>query len=126
VPDAVGSILVGILLAVVAVVLIDRNRRFLVGQVVDPRLNRAAVRALLALPEVERVTELRIEFVGARQVYLTGAVDLTGNMSEDDASHVLASLERRLSLTPAVVGATLSLSEPEDAALTGSDEGASR
>ena len=77
VPDAVGSILVGVLLAVVAVVLIDRNRRFLVGQVVDPRLNDAAVRALLALPEVDRVTELRLEFVGARQVYLTGAVDLT-------------------------------------------------
>ena len=116
-PDAIGSILVGVLLAVVAVVLIDRNRRFLVGQVVDPRLNDAAVRALLALPEVERVTELRLEFVGARQVYLTGAVDLTGNLPEDAASHVLASLERRLAKTPAVVGATLSLSEPQDPAL---------
>jgi cation diffusion facilitator family transporter len=117
VPDAVGSILVGVLLAVVAIVLIDRNRRFLVGQVADPRLNDAAVRALLALPEVERVTELRLEFVGARRVYLTGAVDLQGNPREDDASHMLASLERRLARTPAVVGATLSLSEPEDRAL---------
>ncbi len=117
VPDAVGSILVGVLLAVVAVVLIDRNRRFLVGQIADPRLNDAAIRALLELPEVDRVTELRLEFVGARQVYLTGAVDLRGNLVEDDAAHVLASLERRLAQTPAVVGATLSLSVPEDAAL---------
>ncbi|GEK22407.1 cation diffusion facilitator transporter [Cellulomonas xylanilytica] len=117
VPDAIGSILVGVLLAVVAVVLIDRNRRFLVGQVADPRINDAAVRALLALPEIERVTELRLEFVGARQVYLTGAVDLAGNLREDDASHVLAALERRLARTPAVVGATLSLSEPQDPAL---------
>lgn len=117
VPDAVGSILVGVLLAVVAVVLIDRNRRFLVGQAVDPRLQAAAVRALLELPEIDRVTELRLEFVGARQIYLVGAVDLAGNMAEDDASHVLASLERRISATPAVVGATLSLSEPQDPGL---------
>jgi cation diffusion facilitator family transporter len=125
VPDAVGSILVGVLLGVVAIVLIDRNRRFLVGQVADPRLNDAAVRSLLAFPEVARVTRLRLEFVGARQLYLTAAVDLAGNMPEDDASHVLASLERRLTRQPAVVGAMLSLSEPEDPdVVTGPDQGA--
>lgn len=114
VPDAIGSILVGILLAVVAIVLIDRNRRFLVGEAVDPRLHAAAVHALLALPEVARVTELRLEVVGARQVFLTGAVDLDGDPTETEASHVLASLERRISATPGVVGAVLSLSEPQE------------
>ncbi|NKY39248.1 cation diffusion facilitator family transporter [Cellulomonas septica] len=114
VPDAIGSILVGILLGVVAVVLIDRNRRFLVGEAVDPELHAAAVHALLALPEVARVTQLRLEFVGARQVYLTGAVDLDGDPHETEASHVLASLERRISATDGVVGALLSLSEPEE------------
>lgn len=117
VPDAVGSILVGVLLAVVAVVLIDRNRRFLVGEVADPVLQRAAVRALLALPEVERVTQLRLEVVGARQLYLTGAVDLAGNPAEDEAAHVLAAVERQVAAVPGVVGAVLSLSEPEEAAL---------
>ncbi len=56
VPDAAGSILVGALLAVVAVVLINRNRRFLVGEEADPRIRAAAVQALLAAPEVARVT----------------------------------------------------------------------
>jgi len=121
VPDAVGSILVGVLLGVVAVVLIQRNRRFLVGEVADRRVSDAALRTLLQQPEVARVTELRLELVGARQVFLTGAVDLTGEPSETDASHDLAALERRLASTPGIVGALLSLSEPDDPALVPGD-----
>jgi divalent metal cation (Fe/Co/Zn/Cd) transporter len=44
IPDAIGSILIGVLLGAVAIDLIDRNRRFLVGQEVDPRVRRAALR----------------------------------------------------------------------------------
>src|SRR6266536_1453037 len=59
VPDAVGSILVGLLLGVVAIVLINRNRRFLVGEEADPRVRSAAIGALLEMPEGARVTYLR-------------------------------------------------------------------
>src|SRR5689334_24906036 len=51
VPDAIGSILVGVLLAVVAVVLINLNRRYLVGQEASPQVRSAAIQALLAAPE---------------------------------------------------------------------------
>ncbi len=118
VPDAVGSILVGVLLGVVAVVLIERNRRFLVGQVVDDGVWNAALALVAAQPEVARVTDLRLELVGARQVFLSGAVDLTGEPGETAASHQLAALERRIRAAPGVVGAILSLSEPEEPALT--------
>ncbi|MFC8192709.1 cation diffusion facilitator family transporter [Cellulomonas sp. NPDC057328] len=121
VPDAVGSILVGVLLGVVAVVLIVRNLRFIVGEAVDPALRDAALRRLLDMPEVVRVTSLRIEFVGARRVFLVGAVDLAGNPAEDDAAHVLARVERRTRAIPGVVGAVLSLSEPQEPSLVPAD-----
>ncbi|HEY3036522.1 MAG TPA: cation transporter, partial [Streptosporangiaceae bacterium] len=95
VPDAIGSILVGVLLAVVAVVLINRNRQYLVGQEVDPRVRAAAVEALLAAPEVARVTYLRLEFVGPRVVSVVGDVDLTGDDTESHVAVRLRALEAR-------------------------------
>ena len=80
VPDAAGSILVGVLLGVVAIILINRNLRFLVGQEVDPRVRAATLQALMAAPEVARVTYLRMEIVGPRTVSVIGDVDLTGDV----------------------------------------------
>ena len=116
-PDAVGSILVGVLLAVVAFVLIDLNRRFLVGQEADPRVRAAALRALLDMPEVARVTYLRLEVVGPRMVFVVGDVDLTGDDTESHLAVRLRALEAQISASPAVAGAVLSLSAPDEAAL---------
>jgi cation diffusion facilitator family transporter len=113
-PDAIASILVGVLLGVVAVVLINRNRRFLVGQEADPRVRSAAIQALLAMPEVARVTYLRLEVVGPRMVYVTGDVDLTGDETESHVAVRLRALEAKFCASPAVAGAVLSLSAPDE------------
>ena len=118
VPDAVGSILVGVLLAVIAVVLINRNRRFLVGQEADPGVRKAAIEALLNTPEVARVTYLRLEVVGPRMIFVIGDVDLTGDDSESHLAIRLRALEAKISSSPAVVGAVLSLSAPEEPTVT--------
>jgi divalent metal cation (Fe/Co/Zn/Cd) transporter len=117
IPDAVGSILIGVLLAVVAVFLFDRNRQFLVGEEVDPRIRAAAIRALLDMPEVARVTYLRLEIVGPRMVSVIGDVDLVGDDSESHLAVRLRALEARISASPAVAGAVLSLSAPDEPSL---------
>ena len=118
-PDAVGSILIGILLALVAIVLIDRNRAFLIGEEAAPQVRRAAIQALLAEPEIARVTYLRLEFVGPRRVSVIGDVDLTGDETESDVAVRLRALEARIDASPAVAGTVLSLSAPDDPSLTG-------
>ena len=117
VPDAVGSILVGLLLGVVAVVLINRNLRFLVGEEADPRIRSAVLRALLEMPEVARVTYLRLEIIGPRTVFVTGDVDLTGDDTESHLAVRLRALEAKFCASPAVAGAVLSLSAPDEPAL---------
>jgi len=117
VPDAVGSILIGGLLAAVAIVLINRNRRFLVGQEADPRVRAAAIQALLNEPEVARVTYLRLEIVGPRTVSVIGDVDLTGDDTESNLAVRLRALEAKISSSPAVAGTVLSLSAPDEPTL---------
>ena len=117
-PDAVGSILVGVLLAAVATVLIDRNREFLVGQEANPRVRTAALQALLAEPEVARVTYLRLEFVGPRLVSVIADVDLTGDERESSVATRLRALEAKIDASPAVAGTVLSLSAPDEPSLT--------
>jgi cation diffusion facilitator family transporter len=117
IPDAVGSIVIGVLLAGTAIVLINRNRQFLVGQEADPRVRAAAIQALLDAPEVARVTYLRLEIVGPRMVSVIGDVDLTGDDTESHLAVRLRALEARISASPAVAGTVLSLSAPDEPTL---------
>ena len=116
-PDAIGSILVGVLLGIVAVVLIDRNRRFLVGEVVRPEVRQRVLRHLLARPDVDRITYLHLEYVGPDRLYLVAGVDMAG----DDAEHSLAlrlrPLERELEQHEAIEEAVLTLATPNEVSL---------
>ncbi len=112
--DAIGSILVGLLLGVIAVVLIDRNRRFLVGEPASPELQAAAVDRISRLPEVDAVRFLRLVFVGPKQLFLVAGVDLTGDQVESHIAHTLRRLEEQLQSDPYIVDAVLTIAEPDD------------
>ncbi|KIA74994.1 cation efflux protein [Arthrobacter sp. MWB30] len=116
-PDAVGSIVVGVLLAVVAVVLIDRNRRFLVGQGVTPDIERSMGRQLLEYRDIARLTYLHLEFVGPRKLYLVAAVDLQGDHPEHEVAVVLRRIERELEDHETVEEAVLTLATPDESSL---------
>lgn len=116
--DAVGSILVGLLLVAVAVVLIERNRRFLTGQASDERLRQGMLARITALPSVARVTYVRLEFVGPRQLVLFARVDLEGDQPETTVAHALRRIEEGLEEDDRVVEALITLATPEEPALS--------
>ena len=117
VPDAIGSILVGLLLGVVALFLMSRNRAFLVGQAVEPEIRSAALTALLAREEIERVTYLHLEFVGPSRLYLVAAVDIVGDQSEQQVAQLLRRVEHQIETEDVVEEAVLTLSTAEEASL---------
>ena len=115
--DAIGSILVGILLGVVAVILIGRNIAFLVGTTVAPALGARVGTALLGMSEIERVTYLHIEYVGPNRLFLVAEVDLSGDAREHDVARRLREVERRIEAHDAVETVVLSLSVDDEPSL---------
>ncbi len=112
--DAVGSILVGLLLGVVAIVLINQNRRFITGQESDERLRNLTVKRLKELPDVSRVAYLRLEFVGPRQALLVASVDLAGEQPESRVAYRLRELEHELEEESYIREAVLTLATPDE------------
>ena len=118
VPDAIGSICVGVLLGVVAVLLIDRNRRFLVGETVDDVVRSAVLHDLTSRADVERVTYLHLEYVGPSRIFLVGAIDMTGNEAESGLAVRLRTVARELELNENIEEAVLTLSTPDEPSLS--------
>jgi divalent metal cation (Fe/Co/Zn/Cd) transporter len=114
-----GSILIGVLLGVVAVLLIDRNRRFLTGEPGSDELREAAIARIKELRDVAEVRFIRLEFIGPKQLFVVASVDLVGDPVESSVAKTLRRLERDLESSPYVVEAVLTVSEPDDAGSQG-------
>lgn len=112
--DAIGSILVGVLLGIVALVVIGRNAQFLVGDPGSPQLRAELLHTLSDHPDVAEVTFFHIEFVGPAQVLVVAAVDLVGDDAESALATRLQAVEDAVRSDPLVVRCVLTLSSPSD------------
>lgn len=116
--DAIGSILVGVLLGVVAIILIVRNGQFLVGQSARPSIRRQALTNLLEHPEVDRVTFLHLEWVGPSKLFMVAAVDLSNDDRESVLAVRLEALEDELNGHDLIERCILTLSAPGEPEIT--------
>lgn len=119
--DAIASIAIGVLLAIVALFLIDRNRRLLIGGSTGGKIRQWIVGLLEKEPEIDHVTYLHVELIGPRQLFVAGAVDLIGDKPEHEAAEQLRRIEDDLEAEELIETAVLTIASYREPAITAAD-----
>ena len=115
--DAIGSILIGLVMAMAALMLISRNGRYLAGQTIAADQRGRVLAALRANAEINRITFVYAEFIGPERLLLLAGVGIAGDHTQAELATILRDLERRVMQHKYVGLAILTLATPEDADL---------
>lgn len=112
--DALGSILVGVLLGVIAVILIGRNASLLTGEGGTPLVRNRLLGILEENPDIETVTFLHTEWIGANKLFVVASVDVVGDVKESELREKVQAVEDLLEREDDVERALLTLARPGD------------
>jgi len=76
--DAVGSLLIALLLGVVAIFLVVKNRKALLGQTVNPEMQNKVIQVLESDPAIESIHDVKATVMGADSFRFKAEVDFDG------------------------------------------------
>jgi cation diffusion facilitator family transporter len=94
--DALGSFVIGLILAFVSGLLATEMRSLLVGEAAR-REDREAIReAIREEPRLERLLELRTMHLGPEELMVTARIELDAALSFDEAAGVIGDIEHRI------------------------------
>jgi cation diffusion facilitator family transporter len=93
--DAIGSVAIGLLLGVIAIVLATEMKSLLIGEAASPHLEQTIRDAIGTSPEVERVIHLRTLHLGPDEVLLAAKLEFRSASVEQLARDIDA-VERRI------------------------------
>lgn len=78
--DSIGSILIGVLLAIIAVVLIFKNRQFILGKAIPGDIQDKIVRMLESDPAIERVLDFKSSTLDIGIYRIKCEIEFNGNV----------------------------------------------
>ncbi|RSM91626.1 cation diffusion facilitator family transporter [Kibdelosporangium aridum] len=91
--DGIASIMIGVLLAIVALLLLRASRRLLLGRQADTRMIRAVEQRLEQQPEIDDVVDLLTMMTGTDQVLLCARVDFVDTYSAGDVEQACVRID---------------------------------
>ena len=94
--DAAASIVIGLILAGVAIFLGYETRALLVGEAISERLNREVDRICLEDEDVERVVRIMGVHVGPDDILLTLGLEFSAGDEVEDVARAVDRIEKRI------------------------------
>jgi cation diffusion facilitator family transporter len=94
--DGAASVVIGVLLAGVAVLLISQARGLLIGEGIRPETARAIRSLAMAQPSVEDVGRVLSMYIGPDEVLAIVDVNFKDDTDTGDAAHAIAAIEQQV------------------------------
>jgi len=93
--DAFGTLAIGVLLGVIAVILIFETKSLLIGEGADVDAT-ARIRSAIVGPGVDRVIHLRTLYLGPDELLVAAKVSMSGSLSTHQVAAAINDAERRV------------------------------
>ncbi|WP_405144874.1 cation diffusion facilitator family transporter [Sphaerisporangium sp. NBC_01403] len=94
--DGVGTLMIGILLAIIAVILAIETKSLLIGESATPEIEEKICEALENAPEVSRVIHLRTLHLGPEELLVAAKIAVEGGDTAADIARGIDEAERRI------------------------------
>jgi cation diffusion facilitator family transporter len=91
--DAIGSLIIGILLMVFAFILANEHKKSLVGEPVTPYRRRKILEVIHSVPEVKQLITLRTLQMGPKHAIVTAEVNLQDDLVTDQIEAIIDRIE---------------------------------
>ncbi len=109
--DGVGTLVIGVLLVVIALVLTIEMKSLLIGEAATDDDNQRLVAALSGTDGVQRVIHLRTQHLGPQDLLVAGKIELDGGLTVVEVTDVIDAAEA--AMRTAVPAARLVYLEPD-------------
>lgn len=110
--DAYGTLLIGVLLGVIAIILIIEMKSFLIGESASPQAKKAIRTAICSHPNVSRFIHARTVHLGPEDLLVTTKVEMDSALSFSEVARTIDEIEARI--RSAVPDARLIYVEPAE------------
>ena len=94
--DGVGTLVIGVLLGIIAIVLAIEMKSLLIGESATAEDRERLRAALESSPEIDRLVDLRTQHLGPEELLVVAEVDFAGDLSGDQMPEAVAAIEARL------------------------------